>query len=149
MTERLYLEDIFVGRRFAAGPTEVTVEAIRQFAAQFDPQPFHLDEAAAKDSLFGELVASGWHTAALTMRLLTEGAPIAGGLIGANAKIDWLRPVHPGDLLSIEGEVLHVAASRARPERGNVDVGVVTANQRGETVQKMTARILAFARPNG
>ena len=144
---RLHLEDLAIGQTFHAGPAEVTREAIKAFAAEFDPQPFHLDEAAAGDSLFGELVASGWHTAALTMRLLTECAPIAGGLIGTGGRIEWTRPVRPGDRLSVEAEITGIAASRSRPERGVVEIRITTSNQRGEPVQKLTAKILAFARP--
>ncbi|MBY6243598.1 MaoC family dehydratase [Methylosinus sp. Sm6] len=144
---RLHLEDLAVGQRFRAGPVEVTRAAIEAFAGQFDPQPFHLDEDAARASLFGEQVASGWHTAALTMRLLTECAPIAGGLVGTGGRIEWTRPVKPGDRLLVEAEIIGVAASRSRRERGVVEIRVTTSNQRGETVQRLTAKILAFARP--
>jgi acyl dehydratase len=143
----LYLEDLAVGQRFRAAPVELTREEIKAFATQFDPQPFHLDEEAARASLFGELVASGWHTAALTMRLLTECAPIAGGLIGTGGRLEWTRPVRPGDRLAVEAEITGVAASRSRPDRGVVEIRVVTVNQRGETVQRLSAKILAFARP--
>jgi acyl dehydratase len=136
-----------IGQRFHAGPIEVTRAAIEAFAAQFDPQPFHLDAEAARASLFGEQVASGWHTAALTMRLLTEGAPLAGGLIGTGGRIEWTRPVRPGDRLVVEAEIIGVAVSRSRPDRGVASIRVTTSNQRGETVQRLTAKILAFARP--
>lgn len=144
---RLYLEDLAIGRRFRAEPATVTLADIKAFATSFDPQPFHLDEEAARASLFGELVASGWHTAALTMRLLTECAPIAGGLIGTGGRLEWTRPVRPGDRLAVEAEITSVAASRSRPERGVAEMRIVTTNQRGETVQRLTAKILVFARP--
>lgn len=147
MSERLYLEDLFVGRRFHAGPVEMTAEEIKRFAAEFDPQPFHLDEDAARGSLFGELVASGWHTAALTMRMLTDSAPFACGVIGTGGRLEWLRPVRPGDRLSVESEILEIAPSRSRPDRGTVRMRVVTSNQRGEAVQVLNAKVLAFARP--
>ncbi|MBG0811427.1 MaoC family dehydratase [Methylosinus sp. H3A] len=147
MPEPLYLEDIFVDRRFHAGPVEVTTEEIKAFATKFDPQPFHLDETAATSSLFGELVASGWHTASLTMRLLTECAPFAGGLIGVGGKVEWLRPVRPGDLLSVEATILRISPSKSRDDRGMIKMRVVTANQRGEPVQRLDANVLAFRRP--
>jgi acyl dehydratase len=144
---RLYLEDLAIGQRFRAEPVAVSLADIKAFATSFDPQPFHLDEEAARASLFGELVASGWHTAALTMRLLTECAPIAGGLIGTGGRLEWTRPVRPGDRLAVEAEITSVAASRSRPERGVAEMRIVTTNQRGETVQRLTAKILVFARP--
>jgi acyl dehydratase len=142
---RLHLEDLAVGQRFHAGPVEVTRKAIEAFAEDFDPQPFHLDEETARASFFREQVASGWHTAALTMRLLTRAAPLAGGLIGTGGHIEWTRPVRPGDRLAVEAEILSIAA-RPRAERGVVEIRVTTSNQRGETVQRLTAKILAFAR---
>ena len=103
MAGDLYLEDLHVGQRFAAGPVAVSAAAIQSFAAEFDPQPFHLDEAAAKTTLFKGLAASGWHTAVLTMRMLTEGGlPIATGVIGVGGEIAWPRPVRPGDELRVE-----------------------------------------------
>ncbi|WP_018265735.1 MaoC family dehydratase [Methylosinus sp. LW4] len=149
MPEPLYLEELFVGQRFHGGPVEVTTEEIKAFAAKFDPQPFHLDETAAKDSLFGGLVASGWHTASLTMRLLTQCASFSGGLIGVGGKIEWLRPVLPGDLLSVEATILRISPSKSRDDRGMVKMRVVTSNQRGETVQLLAADVLAFRRPTG
>ncbi|WP_024879790.1 MaoC family dehydratase [Methylosinus sp. LW3] len=149
MPEPLYLEDLFVDQRFRGGPVEVTTEEIKAFAAKFDPQPFHLDETAAKDSLFGGLVASGWHTASLTMRLLTQCASFSGGLIGVGGKVEWLRPVLPGDLLSVEATILRILPSKSRDDRGMVKMRVVTSNQRGETVQLLDANVLAFRRPAG
>jgi acyl dehydratase len=140
---RLYLEDLRVGQRFASGTLAVDAEQIVAFAAAFDPQPFHLDDAAARESLFGGLAASGWHTAALTMRLqLAGGLPIAGGIIGAGGEIAWPRPTRPGDVLRVESEVLEIRPSRSRPERGMVTVRGETRNQRGETVQVLTAKLV-------
>ncbi|ATQ69150.1 MULTISPECIES: MaoC/PaaZ C-terminal domain-containing protein [Methylosinus] len=141
----LHLEDLAVGQRFHAGPVEVTREAVEAFATQFDPQPFHLDAETARATFFHEQVASGWHTAALTMRMLTQCAPLAGGLIGTGGRIEWTQPVRPGDQLSVEAEILSVAA-RPGAERGVVEIRVTTSNQTGETVQRLTAKILAFTR---
>lgn len=140
---KLYFEDLEVGRRFTAGTVTMEPEAIKAFAASFDPQPFHLDEQAAEKSFFGGLVASGWHTAAVTMRLLvTSGLPIAGGVIGAGGDIVWPRAVRPGDTLSVTSEVVEAKPSASRPERGTVTVRSETLNQAGEVVQVMTARLV-------
>jgi len=145
---KLHLEDFHVGLRLASPSREITAEAIKAFAADFDPQPFHLDEEAARDTFFGGLAASGWHTAAVTMRLLADGGlPIAGGLIGAGGEISWPRPTRPGDVLTVESIVEAVAPSRSRPDRGMVTVRSETKNQKGETVQVLVSRVLAFRRP--
>jgi len=142
MNER-YFEDLAVGQTFGSGRLRVDEEQIKAFAAAFDPQPFHLDEAAARASLFGGLAASGWHTAALTMRLLVEGgAPIAGGIVGAGGEIAWPRPTRPGDELTVVSEVLDVTPSRSRPDRGMVTLRSTTLNQNGEAVQVLTARLV-------
>ena len=145
---KLHLEDFHVGLRLASPSREITAEAIKAFAADFDPQPFHLDEESARDTFFGGLAASGWHTAAVTMRLLADGGlPIAGGLIGAGGEISWPRPTRPGDVLTVESIVEAVAPSRSRPDRGMVTVRSETKNQKGETVQVLVSRVLAFRRP--
>ncbi len=140
----LFFEDFAVGRRFRTGKVRVEPERIRAFAAEFDPQPFHLDEAAAGRSIFRGLAASGWHTAALTMKLLvgSELDP-AGGIIGAGAdEMRWPNPVRPGDELSVESEVLEVRPSRTRPDVGLVKMRSVTSNQRGEPVQVIVMNIV-------
>ena len=148
MTTDLYLEDLVVGQSFTSGSQMVTVEAIKAFARQFDPQPFHLDEAAAAKSFFGGLAASGWHTAAITMKLLVEsGMRLSGGLIGAGGELTWPRPTRPGDVLRVVSEVLAVTPSRSRPERGFVTVKCETRNQHGEAVQVMTSRMLVWRKP--
>ena len=140
---KLYLDDLYVGQRFGSGAHALDEAQITAFAGRFDPQPFHLDESAAKDTLFGGLAASGWHTAAITMRLLVEGgAPIAGGIVGAGGEISWPKPTRPGDILQVESEVLEVAPSRSRPDRGIVTVRSETFNQRGETVQIFKAKLV-------
>ncbi len=144
-----YLEDLAVGQRFVSGSHIIDEAQIRVFAAQFDPQPFHLDEEAARNSFFGGLAASGWHTAAITMKLLTAGggAPLAGGVIGAGGEVAWPRPVRPGDRLVVESEILDIAPSRSRPDRGMATIRSETRNQNGETVQVLTAKILVWRRP--
>lgn len=143
----LYLDDLTVGQRFGGGELPLDEAAITAFAADFDPQPFHLDAEAATGTLFGRLVASGWHTAAVTMRLQVEHLPIAGGLVGAAAAVEWPRPTLPGDVLRIDSEILEVRASRSRPDRGLVRIVTETSNQRGEVVQVITATIVVPRRP--
>jgi acyl dehydratase len=141
---KLFLEDFAVGQIFRSAGLRVDTAEIKGFATQYDPQPFHLDEAAAKATLFGGLAASGWHTAALTMRLLVDGgAPIAGGIIGAGTdELRWPRPVRPGDELRVESEVLEVRPSRSRPQQGLVKLRTTTLNQNDEPVQIMVANLL-------
>ena len=144
----LYLEDLHVGQRFSSDVHVVDERQIKAFASAFDPQPFHLDDALARGSLLAGLAASGWHTAAITMRLLVDGgAPIAGGIIGAGAEIAWPNPTRPGDILRVESEILSVAPSRSRPDRGTVTLRSETANQRGEVVQTLTAKLIVPRRP--
>ncbi|HTS18190.1 MAG TPA: MaoC family dehydratase [Verrucomicrobiae bacterium] len=135
----LYLEDIHVGDRFRSADYTVTEAEIIEYAKHYDPQPFHTDPSAAQDSIFHGLVASGWHTAAITMRLLAQGAVrIAGGSIGLGLEeLHWLRPVRPGDTLHVEVEVLDAHPSHSHPDRGILRVRNTTRNQTGETVQTM------------
>ncbi len=150
MTAPLYFEDLAVGQTYGTGAVTVETEMIRAFAAEFDPQPFHLDEEAARDSLFGGLVASGWHTGALTMRLLVEGElQIAGGLIGMGAEeLRWPRPVRPGDVLRVESKVLGLRPSGSRPDRGLVRVRNTTLNQHGEPVMVAVVSMIVPRRPS-
>jgi acyl dehydratase len=121
---------------------------IKEFAAKYDPQPMHLDEAAAQASVFKGLAASGWHTAAVAMRLLiTGGLPFAAGAVGLGGEIEWPRPTRPGDVLRVESEIVEVIPSRSKPNQGIVRVRNTTLNQKGEPVQIFTAKILAFKRP--
>ena len=139
---QLYLEDFHVGQRFTSATHVVDTAQIKAFARQFDPQPFHLDEEAAKGTLFGRLVASGWHTAAISMRLQVEsGLPIAGGMIGIGGEMSWPRPTLPGDVLRVETEIREVTPSRSRPDRGVVRVYSETRNQRDEVVQILDAKL--------
>lgn len=147
---RLYLEDLRVGQRFTSAEAAVDADAIRAFATAWDPQPFHLDDAAAAATLFGGLAASGWHTAALSMRLLvTSGLPLAGGIIGSGGELLWEKPVRPGDRLRVECEILDITPSRSRPDRGMVRVRCLTLNQNDETVQSFTPRLVVSRRPTG
>ena len=141
--DRLYLDDLHIGQRFTSGTHVVDEEQIKAFARQFDPQPFHLDNEAAKETLFSGLAASGWHTAAITARLLVEGGlPLADGIVGASVELDWPNPTRPGDSLLVESEVLDVRASRSRPDRGIITVRSLTRNQRNEVVQRLTAKLI-------
>src|SRR5580704_10745735 len=145
--ERLYLDDLQIGQRFTSGTHVVDEEQIKAFARQFDPQPFHLDNEVARGTLFSGLAASGWHTAAITMRLLVEsGLPIAGGIVGAGGELDWPNPTRPGDSLKVESEVLDIRPSRSRPDRGLATVQSVTRNQRNEVVQRLTAKLIVRRR---
>ena len=145
-----YLEDFEVGQRFGgAARVRIDVDRIKAFAAEFDPQPFHLDEQAASESFFGGLAASGWHTAAATMRLLVESdLRPAGGVVGAGFdEFRWPRPVRPGDELRVESEILEVRPSKSRPEQGLVKVRTTTLNQRDEVVQMTVGNLVVPRRP--
>jgi acyl dehydratase len=141
--DRLYLEDLHVGQRFTSGTHTIDAAQIKAFAAQFDPQPFHLDDGAAQGTLFGGLAASGWHTAAITMRLLVEtGLPLMGGILGSGGEVTWPKPTRPGDVLRVVSEVEEIVPSRSRPERGMVRVRSETRNQRDEVVQLLIAKLV-------
>ena len=141
-SEILYLEDLSIGQRFVSGEYVVREEEIKEFAGRFDPQPFHLDLEAAKGTLFAGLAASGWHTAAITMRLMVESVKVAGGMIGAGGEISWPRPTRPNDILHVESEIVEITPSRSRPDRGMATVRSTTINQDGETVQIFNAKIV-------
>jgi acyl dehydratase len=143
-----YLDDLQAGDRFVSGEHPLDEAQILSFAKQFDPQPFHLDHEAAKATLFGGLAASGWHTAALTMRLLVGGGlPLAGGIIGAGGEISWPKPTRPGDVLHVETEVVSVTPSRSRPDRGMVVVRSETRNQQGDVLQQSVYKLVVPRKP--
>ncbi|WOJ88715.1 MaoC family dehydratase [Methylocapsa polymorpha] len=149
-TPRFYLDELHVGQRFVSAAHALDERQVIDFASQFDPQPFHLDDEAAKATLFGGLAASGWHTAAITMRLLVGGGlPIAGGVIGAGGEITWPKPTRPGDILRVESEIVEIKPSRSRPDRGMVTIRSETRNQRDEVVQILAAKLIAPRRPAG
>jgi acyl dehydratase len=144
----LYFDDFTVGRKFVSGTRVVDAGEIKEFARQFDPQPFHLDEEAAKATFFKGLAASGWHTMAMTMKLMVDGGlPVAGGLVGAGGEIHWPQPTRPGDVLQVFSEVVEAKPSRSRPDRGMVTVRSETRNQRGEVVQVLVAKLVAPKAP--
>jgi acyl dehydratase len=148
MRRVLYLDDLAVARKFATASVTLTLEGCKAFAAEFDPQPFHLDEEAARESVFGRIAASGWYTAALSMRLLVDGElTIAGGLIGLGNEMTWPRPTYPGDTLRVETEVLSIRVSESKPDRGIVTARNTTSNQHGEPVQVMVVKMLVPRRP--
>ena len=145
---QLYLEDLHVGQSFTSGSYVMDAARIKEFAAEFDPQSFHLDESAAEASLFKGLAASGWHTAAVAMRLLvTGGLPFAKGLVGLGGEIAWPRPTRPGDILHVEREIVEINPSRSKPQQGIVTVRSTMLNQNGEAVYVLTAKLLVLRRP--
>ena len=145
-----YLEDFEPGQKFGSAQLSVEATRIKSFAAEFDPQPFHLNEDSARETFFKGLAASGWHTAAMTMRLLvnSEFKP-AGGIIGAGfEEMRWPRPVRPGDELHLESEVLEVRPSKSRPDQGVIKVRTTTLNQNGEPVQVFVGNLIVLRRPS-
>lgn len=150
ISDPLHLEDFSEGQHFA-GTTRIRVDAdqVIAFATEFDPQPFHLDDAAAADSVFGGLAASGWHTAAITMRLLCDSTfRPAGGIVGMGFdELRWPRPVRPGDELRVDVEVLAVRPSTSRPSQGIVTTSTTTLNQHDQPVQISVGRVLVTRRP--
>lgn len=143
-----YLEDFAVGQIFCSRRLRVDKEQIKAFAAEFDPQPFHLDQEAARDTIFRGLAASGCHTAALTMRLLVDSEiNPAGGIVAAGVdELHWPLPVRPGDELQIESEVLEVRPSQSRRNRGMIKVRTTTLNQHGKVVQVFVANLIVLRR---
>ena len=147
-TER-YFEDFAVGQTYGSGHLSIEADRIKSFAAEFDPQPFHLDEQAARRTMFGGLAASGWHTAALTMRLLVESElKPAGGIVGAGFdELRWPLPVRPGDELHVQSEIVEVRPSKTRPNQGLIKVRTTTLNQKGEAVQVSLGNLIVLRRP--
>jgi len=143
-----YLEDFEPGQKFGSGQLSVEATRIKSFAAEFDPQPFHLNEDSARETFFNGLAASGWHTAAMTMRLLVDSElKPAGGIIGAGFdEMRWPRPVRPGDRLHVESEVLDVRPSKSRPDQGVIKVRTTTLNQNGESVQLFVGNLIVLRR---
>ncbi|MDR0528584.1 MAG: MaoC family dehydratase [Zoogloeaceae bacterium] len=144
---RVYLDDLAVGDRFISRTCALDAADVKAFAKSFDPQPFHLEETAAERSFFGGLAASGWHTAAITMRLMVESVPFSDGLIGAGVEISWPRPVRPGDALHAESVITGIVFSKSKIDRGFVTLQTDTFNQRQEQVQKLVSKLLVFRRP--
>ena len=147
--DKAYLEDLAPGQVFTSeARTVVDAGSIKRFAGEFDPQPFHLDEATARPTFFKKLVASGWHTTAVTMQLLVQTLPLSEGVIGSGVdELRWPRPVKPGDTLRVQCEVIDVTPSKLHPSRGTVRMRMTTLNQNDQPVQTMIANLLAFRRP--
>ena len=140
--EQRYLDDFRVGQRFTTATHTMTEAEILAFAREFDPQPFHLDHEAARDSPLEGLAASGWHTAAITMRLQVEGEALAGGIVGAGGELNWPTPTRPGDVLHVETEVLEVRSSRSRPDIGIVTLLAETKTADGRVVQNFRCALV-------
>ncbi len=146
----LYFEDLAVGQKFRSATYVMDANRIKEFAAEFDPQFFHLDETAAAKSVFRGLAASGWHTAAVAMRLLTtSGLDFANGLLGLGGEISWPRPTRPGDILHLESEIVEIRPSRSKPRDGIVTLRSTMVNQNGQAVYVLTANLLVARRPTG
>lgn len=144
----LYLEDVKAGQTFTSETYVMDSPRLKAFAAEFDPQPFHIDETAAKESVFQGLAASGWHTAAVAMRLLTtSGLRFANGILGLGAEVSWPRPTRPGDALHLDTEIVEITPSRSKPDRGIVTIRSMMLNQNGETVYVLKAKLLVPKRP--
>ncbi len=145
----LYLEDLSVGQKFRSASYEMTQEELIHFARVNDPQFFHVDPEAAKESVFGGLIGCGWQTAALAVRLMLESAPapFAGGVVGSEVHMSWKLPVRPGDRLRVEAEITKITTSRSRKDRGFVDFHIDTFNQDDQLVQRMQTTIVVFRDP--
>lgn len=148
---QLYLEDFAAGQTFQSGRLVIDSEQIKAFAGEFDPQPFHLDEEAASNTIFRGLAASGWHTAALTMKLAVESnMKPAGGIVGAGfEEFRWPLPVRPGDELRVETEILNVRPSKSRPDQGLVKIRMTTLNQNDQPVQVAVGSLVVLRRGDG
>lgn len=151
MSEARYFEDLTVGEETDFGRYEVSAEEVVDYARQFDPQPFHLDEAAARQSMFGGLIASGWHTGAMMMRMVCDSRPAGAGAMGAMGFDDlrWLQPVRPGDVLHCRSKVLEKIPSRSKPDRGLVKLQTTVFNQHEEPVMQLTSLVLFKRRVAG
>ncbi|MGW4121812.1 MaoC family dehydratase [Nocardia sp. NPDC004711] len=146
--QALWLDDIRVGDRFRSASYTVTAAEIVSFAESYDPRPFHLGESQSAGTFFAGLAASGWHTAAITMRLLVDGGlPIAHGIIGVEQQLAWPTPTRPGDVLHVESVVTEVKVGRSDAARGIVTTAYLTINQEGEIRQRATGKILVFRKP--
>jgi acyl dehydratase len=143
---RLWLEDLSVGQRFTSATHALDAAQIKRFAADYDPQPFHLSDEGARGSIFQTLAASGWHTMALTMRLLVDSVPLADGLIGASTEVTWPRPTRPDSVLQVFSEITDIAPSRSKPNMAIVTMRAETRDQNGDLLQIFTARMPVFKR---
>lgn len=147
VTDGLWLDDFSEGQKFRSGDYELTKAELVEFASRFDPQLYHLDEEKARGTFFASLAASGWHTAAITMRLFAQTVPIATGVIGSDISLKWPSATRPGDRLHLEIVVRELTLSQSRPDRGAVVFFYETVNQDGEVRQQTTARSIAWLNP--
>ena len=148
MSAQLYLDDLYVGQKFVSGGHLIDEAQIIAYAKQFDPQVFHLDAEAAKNTFFQGLAASGWHTASLSMRLVTESIPLVDGVIGGGMEeLAWPQPTRPGDILQVDSEIIEIIPSQSKPNRAMVRVLCHTKNQRGEVLQRFRPKMVSFKRP--
>ena len=148
MSTQLYLDDLYVGQKFVSGGHLIDEAQIVAYARQFDPQVFHLDAEAAKNTFFQGLAASGWHTASLSMRLVTESIPLVDGVIGGGMEeLAWPQPTRPGDILQVDSEIIEIIPSQSKPNRAMVRVLCHTRNQRGEVLQRFRPKMVVFKRP--
>jgi acyl dehydratase len=143
---RLYLNDLSVGEFYVSGKFRLDADQIKTFAQQFDPQPFYMDEQAAQDSVFLGLAASGWQTAAITMKLLSDSIPLENAIIGGGKDITWPNPTRPGDELQVVSEIISIIPSESKPDRGMVTIRSETFNQRGQLLQHLLAKLIVFRR---
>jgi acyl dehydratase len=141
---RLSLQDLSVGQVFVSNPTSVTVDEIKKFAAQFDPQPFHLDEAAASKSIFGGLVASGWHAASASMRLIVESVPLDCGLVGLGGTLTWLKPLRPNMSFHVESRLADIKPSRTKPGQAVVTLNCMVIDDTGQTLIEFAPKLMVF-----
>lgn len=145
VSSKLYLDDLSVGQVFYSPEYYVSAEEIAEFSIKYDPQPFHIDDNLAKDSIFRGLAASGWHTVSITMNLLVKSLPLAHGIIGKGVeKINWLRPTRPGDILRIKAKITEIDISPAKPDRALMSIHISTIGQDNKTRQELLGKLLIF-----
>ncbi|NKI73110.1 MaoC family dehydratase [Dickeya sp. CFBP 2040] len=146
---KLYLDDLKIGQVFYSPEYYVSAEEIIEFSMKYDPQPFHMDDKLAKDSLFRGLAASGWHTVSITMTLLVKSLPLAHGIIGKGVeKITWLRPTRPGDVLRIKAKITEIDISPAKPDRALMSIHISTIGQDNRIRQELLGKLLIFRESN-
>ncbi|VVN00127.1 hypothetical protein PS662_03302 [Pseudomonas fluorescens] len=145
--EKLYLDDLRLDQAFESDPVRVVPEAMLAFAREYDPQPFHLRAEDGALSVFGGLAASGWNTAALTMKMLVASVPLADGIIGLGIELSWPTPTYPDDVLRLFSTVQAIDPSASKPDRGVVTLFMETLNQNDKVVQRATGKLLVFRRP--
>ena len=146
MSALLYLDDLAVGDSFESSTYEMTPERILAFASEYDPQSFHTDPKGAKDTFFEGLAASGWHTAAVTMRLMVESVPFANGVIGAGGDLHWPEPTRPGDILKLVTRIEEIVPNRSNPRRARILVLCRTLNQHDALKQEFRPNLVAWER---